>query len=71
MENTYKLDSPYFIGSGFDNYGAFHSFKIDNDIHIVYNIDTPKQFITTLSLTELKRNPDKYILTPFAFYYNN
>lgn len=56
-----------YLGSGEDAaHHSFQAFRIDHEIHVVYNLGEPNQHVATADAAAVSSNPDKYLWTPFA-----
>lgn len=68
--NKYIKDKQHgFLGEGTDAANhSFCAFKIKEEIHIVYHIDTQKEYSIKESLITLHKHPENYLWTPYAHF---
>lgn len=65
--NVYDKESEAYPGAGEDvAHHSFHAFRVEQEIHVVYNLDEPNQHVAKADVYEVSSNPDKYLWTPFA-----
>lgn len=62
----YDINSSDYLGEGFDNaHRRFDAFLINGELHIVYDINTTDQYVSTANLEYVKNNMDEFLWTPF------
>jgi len=65
--NTYDIKSKDYLGVGEDAaHHPFHAFRIDQEIHIVYDLCQENQHVAKADVHKVSSKPDKYLWTPFA-----
>jgi len=58
-----------FLGESSDSAKhPFCAFKINEEIHIVYDIGTPEEYSTKAKISTIYQDPHKYLWTPYAQY---
>lgn len=63
----YTRDHPGYLGAGNDNsHRKFDAFMIGDDIHVVYRMGAPDQFVAKESSAKVLGDMDGYLWTPFA-----
>jgi len=71
IKNTKKYDksSESFLETSVDfANNTYEAFKIDDEIHIVYNIGTEKEYVTTKKISKIINYMDDYLWTPYIKY---
>jgi len=65
----YDINSKNYLGSTEDMTGrTVQGFKIEKDIHIVYDINLDTEWVTTKPIEEVLKNIDDYLFTPYAVF---
>ena len=63
----YNKTSKTFLGESTDMTNHhFCAFKIDQEIHIVYNINTLEQHVSKEKIQIIQNNINNYLWTPYA-----
>ncbi len=66
---SYNINSEEFLGTSTDMTGKIvNGFKIGDDIHIVYDIGSDKEWATSKPLKTIINRIDDYLFTPYASF---
>lgn len=64
--HNYNKSSNNYKGSTVDNLNrSVDVFEIHDEIHLVYNIGESNQYSTKQSISQIKKNKEDYIWTPY------
>ncbi len=66
---NYNIKNDEYLGEGKDAANhPFHAFKIDDEIHIVYNMNESNQTVAVEKIETVRNNPSHYMWTPYIEY---
>lgn len=68
---TYSIDNKSYLGKTQDmSHKEIHGFNIDNNIHLVHDLNKETETSQYENIDKIKNNPDAYIWTPYSDFVN-